>query len=111
MRVMDTSERRVLEMASAGGETSWLDVVIALERGSQGSADPDGPTLQQIAASGDQSRHVVNAAVAKLVEREWLVEVPQSSVAGERELRFAYSNLWNIVYSNIDALRCRAFFL
>ena len=109
MRVMDTSERRVLEMASAVGETSWLDVVIALERGSQGIADPDGPTLQQIAASGDQSRHVVNAAVSKLVEREWLVEVPQSSVAGERELRFAYSNLWNIVYSNIDDKRRRAY--
>lgn len=109
MRVMDSSERRVLEMASAVGETSWLDVVIALERGSQGISDPDGPTLQQIAASGDHSRHVVNAAVMKLVEREWLVEVPQSSVAGERELRFAYSNLWNIVYSNIDDTRRRAY--
>ena len=109
MRVMDASERRVLEMASAVGETSWLDAVIALERGSQGITDPDGPTLQQIAGSGDHSRHVVNAAVAKLVEREWLVEVPQSSVAGERELRFAYPNLWNIVYSGIDDARRRAY--
>ncbi len=109
MRVMDASERRVLEMAATVGETSWLDAIIALERGSHGITDPDGPTLQQIAASGDQSRHVVNAAVGKLVEREWLVEVPQSSVAGERELRFAYPNLWSLVHMGTEEPRRRAY--
>ena len=44
----------------------------------------------------------------KLVEREWIVEVPQSSVSGERELRFAYPNLWSIVYKSIDDNRRRA---
>ena len=33
------------------------------------------------------------------------VEVPQSSIAGERELRFAYPNLWSIVYKGIDEAR------
>jgi tetratricopeptide (TPR) repeat protein len=107
LRVMDATERRVLEMAAAVGETSWLDAIIAVERSSQPITDPDGPTLAQIAASGDHSRHLVVAAIGKLVEREWIVEVPQSSVSGERELRFAYPNLWAIVYKSIDDVRRR----
>jgi tetratricopeptide (TPR) repeat protein len=110
MRVMEPAERRVLEMAATVGETSWLDAIIALERGTtQGITDPDGPTLAQIAASGDHSRQLVVAAVGKLVEREWLVEVPQSSVAGERELRFAYPNLWDIVHMGTEDARRRSY--
>lgn len=109
LRVMEANERRVLEMAAVVGETSWLDAIIALERSNQPFEDPDGPTLAQIAASGDHSRQTVVAAIGKLVEREWIVEVPQSSVSGERELRFAYPNLWSIVYKNIDDARRRAY--
>jgi tetratricopeptide (TPR) repeat protein len=109
LRVMEANERRVLEMAAVVGETSWLDAIIALERANQPFEDPDGPTLAQIAASGDHSRQTVIGAITKLVEREWIVEVPQSSVAGERELRFAYPNLWSIVYKGIDDARRRAY--
>ena len=109
LRVMDATERRVLEMAAVVGETSWLDAILALERSNQRVDDPDGPTLAQIAASGDHSRLAVVAAIGKLVEREWLVEVPQSSVSGERELRFAYPNLWSIVYKGIDEARRRGY--
>jgi tetratricopeptide (TPR) repeat protein len=109
LRVMEASERRVLEMAAVVGETSWLDAIIALERSNQTFKDPDGPTLAQIASSGDHSRLSVVAAIGKLVEREWIVEVPQSSVSGERELRFAYPNLWSIVYKSIDDTRRRAY--
>jgi tetratricopeptide (TPR) repeat protein len=109
LRVMDATERRVLEMAAVVGETSWLDAIIALERSHQTFTDPDGPTLSQIAASGDHSRINVVAAIGKLVEREWIGEVPQSSVSGERELRFAYPNLWSIVYKSIDDTRRRTY--
>jgi tetratricopeptide (TPR) repeat protein len=109
LRVMEANERRVLEMAAVVGETSWLDAIIALERSNQPFKDPDGPTLAQIAASGDHSRLSVVAAIGKLVEREWIGEVPQSSVSGERELRFAYPNLWSIVYKSIDDGRRRGY--
>ncbi len=109
LRVMDATERRVLEMAAAVGETSWLDAIIAIERSHQTFTDPDGPTLSQIAASGDHSRIAVIAAISKLVEREWIGEVPQSSVSGERELRFAYPNLWSIVYKSIEESRRRGY--
>jgi len=109
LRVMEATERRVLEMMAVVGEVAWLDAVIALERSNQPVRDPDGPTLAQIAASGDHSRVSVVAAVSKLVEREWIVEVPQSSVSGERELRFAYPNLWSIVYKSMDEARRRSY--
>ena len=109
LRVMDDTARRVVEMAAVVGETSWLDAILALERYGQRTTDPDGPTLAQIAASGDHSRIAVVAAIGKLVEREWLVEIAQSSVAGERELRFAYPNLWTIVYQGIDETRRRSY--
>jgi tetratricopeptide (TPR) repeat protein len=111
MRVMDTTERRVLEMAAVIGETSWLDGILALERGAAlgTNPDPDGPTLAQIAASGDHSRVSVVAAIGKLIEREWLVEVPQSSISGERELRIANPVLWSLVYKGIDEVKRRAY--
>ncbi|HEY1557154.1 MAG TPA: tetratricopeptide repeat protein [Kofleriaceae bacterium] len=113
LRVMDATERRVLEMAAVIGETSWLDAVLGLERASQvaakGAPDPDGPTLAEIAASGDHSRLSVVAAVGKLVEREWLVDVAQSSMTGERELRFANARLWQLVYKGIDEGKRRGY--
>lgn len=109
LRVMETTERRTLEMAAVVGETSWLDAILAVERFSARPTDPDGPTLSQIAASGDHSRVQVVAAIGKLVEREWLAEVPQSSIAGERELRIANPNLWSLVYKNIDEAKRRTY--
>lgn len=107
LRAMEPASRRILEMASTVGDTSWLDAILALERHGQSGGDPDGPTLAQIAGSGDQSRLAVVTAIARLVEHDWLIEVPQSSVAGERELRFANPNLWSIVYRTIpEATRC-----
>jgi len=109
LAVMDETERRVLEMAAVVGEVAWLDAILALERHAERTADPDGPTLAQIAASGDVSRAQVVAAIGKLVEREWLLEDGRTAVAGERELRFAYSNLWSIVYHRIDDARRRTY--
>lgn len=103
LAVMDPVDRRVLEMAAVIGEVCWMDAVLALERALHlETADPDGPTLAQIAASGDHSRVTVNASLAKLIEREWLTEVDPPAMLGERELRFAYPILWSLVSRGID---------
>ncbi len=103
LAVMDAAERSVLEMAAAIGEASWLDAIVALDRvRTTITRDPDGPTLSQIAASGDHSRLAVAAAVGRLIEREWLLDMPTSTIPGERELRFAYPNLWSIVDQATD---------
>lgn len=108
LAVMDPADRRVLEICSVIGETCWMDAVVALDR-AEGvpCPDPDGPTLSQIAASGDQSRIAVTASLTRLVEHEWLAEERESSVPGEREFKFAYPNLWQLVYKAADEQRRR----
>ncbi len=108
LAVMDPVHRRVLEMAATVGELCWMDAVLALERGETLRLDdPDGPTLSQIAASGDHSRTTVAAALAKLVEHEWLVESDPPTVLGERELRFAYPILHSLVSAGVPDARRR----
>ncbi|HTM20234.1 MAG TPA: AAA family ATPase, partial [Kofleriaceae bacterium] len=107
LRVMEQAERDILERAAAVGEVFWLDAVVALLRVATTSDDPDGPTLAEIAASGDTTRVTVAQALAKLVEREWLHEVADPSVPGEREYGFAYPHLWSHVYQAIDEGRRR----
>ncbi len=103
LEVMDDAERDLIEKAAVIGETFWLDAVVALVRlGAHEGEDPDGPTLSQIAAAGDHTRVSVAQTLAKLVEREWLCAVTESSVPGEREYRFTYPNLWTVLYSEID---------
>ncbi|HTJ43244.1 MAG TPA: tetratricopeptide repeat protein [Kofleriaceae bacterium] len=110
LAVMDPAERRILEMAAVIGEACWLDAIVALDRvETVVTPDPDGPTLAQIAASGDHSRLAVVAALGKLVEREWVVEEKTSSVPGEREFHFAYPNLHAMVYRAIDDARRRRY--
>lgn len=103
LKLMGDEERNVIDAAAVVGETFWLDAVVALVRMvAVRSKDPDGPTLSEIAAAGDHSRTQVAKWLGKLVEREWIVEVRESSVAGEREFRFAYPNLWEHVYKAVS---------
>jgi len=110
VRVMPDVDRDVLEMAAVIGETFWLDGVVALIRVRDlETSDPDGPTLAQIAAAGDQTRSSAGGAVLRLIEREWIVEVEGSTVPGEREFRFAYPYLWSTVYDRMVPDRRRAY--
>jgi tetratricopeptide (TPR) repeat protein len=107
IRVMATGERDLLEKAAACGEAFWLDAVVMLVRAAAvytagGSADPDGPTLGEVAAAGDRTRAEVEAALAELGRRGLVVEQPHSSIPGEREYRFAYPPWWEVVYDGID---------
>ena len=92
--VMEPAERDLIEKAAVVGETFWLDAVVALDRVSALESD--------IASSGDHSRQTVAQALSRLIEREWIITVDQSSVPGEREFRFAYPNLWTAIYEGIN---------
>jgi len=109
LRVMDRAERDVVDRAAVVGEVFWLDAVVALLRVATTHDDPDGPTLAEIAASGDNTRQTVAQTLSKLVEREWIQEISEPSVPGEREFRFAYPHLWSHVYESIDETRRRAY--
>jgi tetratricopeptide (TPR) repeat protein len=103
LRQMQPAERDLLEKAAVCGERFWLDAVVALVRiAALDGTDPDGPTLGEIAAAGDRTRLAVAQTLSRLVEREWLVESPDSQIPGEREYQFAYPPLWDVVYEGID---------
>ncbi|HEX6838614.1 MAG TPA: AAA family ATPase, partial [Polyangia bacterium] len=109
LRVMAAGERDLLEKAAACGEAFWLDAVVMLVRAAAvysaaggGSADPDGPTLGEVAAAGDRTRAEVEAALAELGRRGLVTEQPHASIPGEREYRFAYPPWWEVVYDGID---------
>lgn len=103
LRLMAPAERDLLQKAAVCGERFWLDAVVALVRvAALEGGDPDGPTLGEIAAAGDQARLSVAQSLARLVEREWIVESPDSQIPGEREYRFAYPPLWEVAYEGLD---------
>ena len=102
------AERAILEKAAACGETFWLDAVVALVRGAAlERGEPDGPTLGEIVHAGDRTRLEVEATLRELERRGLLREQPHSSIASEREYRFAYPPWWEVVYEGIatDAVR------
>ncbi|MBT8492837.1 MAG: tetratricopeptide repeat protein [Deltaproteobacteria bacterium] len=104
VRVMPGVEADILQKSAVVGETFWLDAVVAQVRiGAHRSDDPDGPTLAEIAAAGDHTRILVAQTLGKLVEREWILPVTETSLPGEREYRFNYPYLWSSVYDGTEA--------
>ncbi len=104
---MAAGERNLLEKAAACGEAFWADALAALVRAAAlfsdgGHGDPDGPTLGEIAAAGDRTRHEVEAALKALERRGLLTAQPHSTIPGEREYRFAYPPWWEVIYDGID---------
>jgi tetratricopeptide (TPR) repeat protein len=115
LRAMDAGERNLLEKAAACGEAFWSDALVALVRaaaldigggpatqGHSGRGDPDGPTLGEIAAAGDRTRHEVEASLKVLERRGLLAEQAHATIPGEKEYRFAYPPWWDVVYEGID---------
>lgn len=106
LRSLDPADLEVLQKAAVSGETFWLDLVVALYRAATlEGGDPDGPTLEQIAASGDRNQQSVMEALHRHVARGFLVERRNTQIKGETEFRFAYPPIWRIVYDKVEADR------
>ncbi len=101
-------DRLVLEKCAACGEVFWLEAVVALIRsGSIVSGEPDGPNLEIIADTGERTHQSVAEALTRHKTRGFIVESDVSQIRGQREYRFAYPPIWNLVYDRIDAVdRC-----
>jgi tetratricopeptide (TPR) repeat protein len=102
LRIMAAGERDLLEKAAACGESFWLDAVVALVRAAAlERGDPDGPTLGEIATAGDRSRVAAAETLSKLERRGFVFETAQAQIPGEREWRFAYQPLQELIYGGI----------
>ncbi len=101
-------DRLVLEKCAACGEVFWLEAVVALIRsGAIAAGEPDGPSLEVIADTGERTHQSVAEALARHKTRGFIVESEVSQIRGQREYRFAYPPIWNLVYDRIDAVdRC-----
>jgi tetratricopeptide (TPR) repeat protein len=103
LKILDESERLLLQKAAIMGEAFWLDAVVALVRSQPQAPDPDGPSLVEIAKAGERTGVAIGEAFGRLRRRGWVVESPRTSIPGEIEYHFAYSPLWNLVYQTIPA--------
>jgi tetratricopeptide (TPR) repeat protein len=102
LRIMAAGDRDLLEKAAACGEAFWLDALVALVRAvALERGNPDGPTLGEIAAAGDRSRVAAAETLSRLERRGFLYEAPQAQIPGEREWRFAYQPLQELIYDGI----------
>src|SRR5262249_26180911 len=102
LRIMPAPERDLLEKAAACGEVFWLDAVVALVRAAAlERGDPDGPTLGEIAQAGDRSRVAAAETLGQLVDRGFIVEPQEAQIPGEREWRFAYQPIPDLIYGGI----------
>jgi tetratricopeptide (TPR) repeat protein len=98
LKILDESERLLLQKAAIMGEAFWLDAVVALVRSQPQLKDLDGPSLTEIAKAGERTRVAVGEAFGRLARRGWLVESRRTSMPGEVEYHFAYPPLWDLVY-------------
>ncbi|MCK5797976.1 MAG: tetratricopeptide repeat protein, partial [Deltaproteobacteria bacterium] len=105
LRALPAAERSLLDKAAASGEVFWLDAVVALVRAAAiSNVDPDGPTLQEIATSGEKTRIAVANSLNRLCDRGLIIARSLSSIIGEKEYRFAYAPIWDLAYEGIDDL-------
>jgi tetratricopeptide (TPR) repeat protein len=101
LELVPANERDVLEKAAACGEIFWLDAIVALVR-AVSLEDPDGPSLNEVAAAGDRTRTEVEGVLRSLEQRGLVCAEPHASLATEREYRFAYPPWWDVVYERLD---------
>ncbi len=110
LEVMPAEQRETLEKAAVIGDPFWLDFVAAIGRiESAPKDDPDGPTLNEIATSKDQGRARIADILTDLGRREWIEEVSEPRLVGEREFRFAYAHLRDAVYAGTDEAKRRRY--
>lgn len=80
---LGSEERNLLEMAASMGGVFWLGALVALERGA------GVPPRLWSEKHADRKR--IAASLDELVERDYLLRLPDASIAGETEYAFKHN--------------------
>ncbi len=92
---LSPNERRILEYGATMGSVFWLGGLTVLER-----SERDCPEFWR---EGDDERKALTAALSSLIERDYLLELPDSALTGEREYVFKH-NLEREKIANLTSL-------
>jgi len=102
--LLPDGDHDILNRAATFGETFWQDGVVSLIRRSiyadDMKTDHDGPSLDSITRSGEFTVNLVAHSLERHVVRGFIEAVPVSQLPGERQFRFKYPPIWNIVYDS-----------
>ncbi len=111
--LLPDGDHDILNRAATFGETFWQDGVVSLIRRSiyadDMKADHDGPSLDAITRSGEFTVNLVAHSLERHVVRGFIEAVPVSQLPGERQFRFKYPPIWNIVYDSTKVQQKKIF--
>lgn len=106
-------DRDILNRAAIFGENFWQDGVIAQVRRAlffdDIKEDPDGPGLDSITQSGDFTNNLVGSALERHRLRGFIEPLKTSLLPGEKQYRFRYPPIWNIIYEAMAVPQRRLF--
>ncbi|MBN2723428.1 MAG: tetratricopeptide repeat protein [Deltaproteobacteria bacterium] len=106
-------DRDLLNRAAIFGENFWQDGVIAQVRRALFSddikEDPDGPSLESITNSADFTNNLVISGLERHRVRGFIEPLKSSILPGEKQYRFKYPPIWNIVYEAMPLAQRRLF--
>jgi tetratricopeptide (TPR) repeat protein len=94
-------ERDLLEKAATLGSVFWLGALVVLQRADR--ADPSR-------SFSIEERARIEAALEELVERDYLLKMPDSSVPGEAEYIFKHNLEHDLVLKLVPAETARVYF-
>ncbi|HEY7954717.1 MAG TPA: tetratricopeptide repeat protein [Polyangia bacterium] len=97
-------ERSLLEKAATLGSVFWLGALVVLQRSNEGEA---GDQAAQKFAFEERAR--IEAALEELVERDYLLRMPDSSVPGEVEFIFKHNLEHDLIQKQLPPARARRY--
>jgi tetratricopeptide (TPR) repeat protein len=111
---LSPSERELLERAATLGSVFWLGALVVLGRQDGGTMPPEPQPLKagqlSSGAFGIEERARAEAILEELVERDYLLKMPDSSVPGECEYIFKHNLEHDLVLRHVSAERARRYY-
>lgn len=101
--LLSPTQQELLKMASVVGEEFWFDAILALYRTAYHHETVEGPTVDEIATSSDETEKLIQTTLKGLIDKGFIAKSSSSRLWGEREYLFRYPPIWDLVYESIPS--------